>query len=176
MNQVIQFIGHIHLIAVHLPIGWLFAVLFLDLIGLRVRKAKARSAKSSKPVSSGGDLPVADAVQPVADVVKPAPGTAVSLGLWMLIGTVVSFLPAVLSGFIREEAFAGNVKLQSVIEKHETLVFVALGLVSSALVLRLIVRSRLRGGLKGAYMALIIAAIAVLIVGAWFGGSISHGW
>ena len=173
MNQVIQFIGHIHLIAVHLPIGWLFAVLFLDLIGLRARKVKAQSAKSSQALPSDGDLPVADALQPGADalqpvaaVVKPTPRTAVSLGLWMLIGTVVSFLPAVLTGFMREEAFEANAKLLAVIEKHETLMFVALGLVSSALVLRLVVRIRLHGVLKGAYMALILAAVAVMIVGA----------
>lgn len=176
MNQVIQFVGHIHLIAVHLPIGWLFAVLFLDLIGLRAPKVKKHPPKSSAAVPSATDLPVADAPQPVVDVAKPAPRTAASLGLWMLVGTVLSFLPAVLTGFMREGAFAANAKMLPLIEKHETLMFVGLGLVVSALVLRLVAQSRLRGGLKGAYMALIIAAIAVLIVGAWFGGSISHGW
>lgn len=182
-----EMVGRVHMFAVHLPIAWLIATVLFDIVGLRVRKVKI-TATGPAPGAPSPDM-LADAAVPVP-AAAPQPGVppgkkkaagepanpcALKCGLWMLTATVAAYLPAILTGGLREAFFKAEPQL-AMITRHEVLMLTSLGLVVPALIIRFVTRNFPRGGLRGAYIALMVAALIVVLAGGFLGGSISHGF
>ena len=97
-------------------------------------------------------------------------------GLFALIGTALSLIPAGVSGMLREDGFAGApASTMSLIGTHKSLMMSMAAAVLVALVLRVSRRNRLDGFWKGAYLALVVAAFGLIVVGGHLGGKIVFG-
>lgn len=95
--------------------------------------------------------------------------------LYVLIGTALSFVPALASGLLRERVLGKQPLLLPLIETHEAIMFAASGALFLALVLRLSLAKRLTGKLQGAYIGLITLAVALVAIGGHWGGKIVFG-
>jgi uncharacterized membrane protein len=88
------------------------------------------------------------------------------LGLYLLVGTTLAFVPTVATGLLRADELPQNERTLSLIAEHRNLAYITGGVVLAALVLRLARRNRLEGLWRWAYLALIgAAAVLVLWVG-----------
>jgi uncharacterized membrane protein len=98
-----------------------------------------------------------------------------SAGLWVLGGALLSFVPGVATGLLREDFVAQTSEVQKLITTHATLIFVTAGLATAAFLWRILFGKDLSGAKKGVYLALIAsAAVLVGIAGHW-GGKIAWG-
>ena len=96
-------------------------------------------------------------------------------GLWALGGALLSFVPAIATGLLRQGFVSQAPDVRALVETHETLIFVTAGVASMAFLWRLAFRRDLVGAKKGAYLALIgVAAVLVAVAGHW-GGKVAWG-
>jgi uncharacterized membrane protein len=96
-------------------------------------------------------------------------------GFYVLGATLLSFLPAVVTGLVRQEFLGAGPDLWVIVGQHRVLVFVTFALTSIAFLFRWMFRDRLDGTVRGAYLALIVAAgVLVMVAGHW-GGKIVYG-
>lgn len=96
-------------------------------------------------------------------------------GLWALGGTLVSFVPAMATGLLREDFISRAPVVHGLVETHETLVFVTAGVAAAAFLLRLWARKDLVKAKRGAYLALVVTAgVLVALAGHW-GGKVAWG-
>lgn len=140
-----SFIGALHPAVVHLPIGWMVMVLLIDLGAFLLSRKEFES-----------------------------------FGPWALGATVVSFVPGLITGLVREGTRVGQVaegpareELVRLVATHETLILVSAGLATLALVVRLALRNRLDGAVRGVYLTLVGAATVLVAVAGHWGGKIS---
>jgi uncharacterized membrane protein len=140
-----NFIGALHPAVIHLPIGWLFLTLLVDLAAFAFRREQF-----------------------------------VWFGPWVLGATLVSAIPAMITGLVREgpriaQVAEGPAKIEihRLVETHETLIFVVAGLVAGAFLLRMVVRNRLDGAWKGVYLTLVVGATVLMAIAGHWGGKIS---
>lgn len=96
-------------------------------------------------------------------------------GLWALGATLLSFVPAIATGLLREDTVSQAPAVHALIETHETLVFVAAGLTAAAFAWRWACRRDLGGVRKGAYLALVAAAAALVVAAGHWGGKVAWG-
>jgi len=96
-------------------------------------------------------------------------------GLWALGGALLSFVPAIATGLLRQDFVSQAPGVRALVETHETLIFVTAGVASAAFLWRLAHRRDLVGAKRGAYLALIgVAAALVALAGHW-GGKVAWG-
>jgi len=96
-------------------------------------------------------------------------------GRYLLYGTVLCFVPAIISGLLRADALPQQGEIAGLLATHRTLIFVMAGLTLTALVLRTISRNRLQGAIKLAYLGLIGAACLLIAVAGHYGGMMVYG-
>jgi uncharacterized membrane protein len=91
-------------------------------------------------------------------------------GYWtMLVGAVGGVL-AVLSGLQAEEHIAHGEAVHQIMETHETLAFVTLGIFAVVAVWRLVRESRMGSGERTGVLVASVAGLGVLLATAFFGG------
>ncbi|MCE5270346.1 hypothetical protein LLH00_03585 [bacterium] len=96
--------------------------------------------------------------------------------LWLLGLTLAGFLPALGSGLANAAGQVGvDAATAELIEDHRSLMFVSAGLLTAALVLGLLQRSRAGRGLKVLRLLLVMAAAVCVGIGAHMGGELVYG-
>jgi uncharacterized membrane protein len=96
-------------------------------------------------------------------------------GLWALGGTLASFVPGIATGLLREDFVAQTPDVQGLVGTHQALILAAAGVATAAFAWRLAFRRDLAGARKGAYLALIAVAAALVAVGGHWGGRVAWG-
>lgn len=96
-------------------------------------------------------------------------------GVVVLAVAVASCLPALASGFLREDRMGATPEMDALIDVHKLLMLAVTGVAALALVLRLARRNRLAGGWKAVYLALVAVAAALVGAGGHWGGKIVYG-
>jgi uncharacterized membrane protein len=96
-------------------------------------------------------------------------------GIFVLGGTVLSLLPTAATGLLRAAHMPADAAVHALLVTHRTLNFAVTGLVLAAFALRLLRRNRLQGPSRVAYLALVFAATALVLVAADFGGRMVYG-
>ena len=96
-------------------------------------------------------------------------------GLWALGGTLVSFVPGILTGLLREDFVSQAPDVHALVDTHETLIFVTAGVAAAAFLWRLAFRRELVGARKGAYLALIAVAVVLVSIAGHWGGKVAWG-
>ena len=138
--SVLQVIGRNHAAAVHLPIGFLFALCLVE--GIRT---------ASKKSSLDG------------------------CGLVLAGATVLSFIPAAISGLLRaEEVFSGK-ETPHLFFEHRNLMIAAGAIMLLALVLRIAKRNAFVGKVQIVYLLLLAGAVVITAIGAHHGGLLVYG-
>ncbi len=82
---------------------------------------------------------------------------------------------AVLTGLLREGFINEGADVERLIDAHSTAAYVLSGVCAAVLALRLAVRNRLSGAWKGIYLALLLAAVALVFFVGHRGGQIVYG-
>ena len=90
-------------------------------------------------------------------------------------GTVLSFVPAIVSGLLREASYEAPADVHEIIETHELVMFVTLGVVVAALALRTWRRHQWSGAPRTVYYGLILAAAGLVAYGGHLGGQAVFG-
>jgi len=96
-------------------------------------------------------------------------------GIFVLGGTVLSLLPTAATGLLRAAHMPADPAVHALLVTHRALNFAVAGLVLAAFALRLLRRNRLQGPSRVAYLALVFAATALVLVAADFGGRMVYG-
>ena len=96
-------------------------------------------------------------------------------GYWALIGTGLSLVPTVPTGFLRAAYLLPDAAAQHALIMHRTLILIVTGLIALALGLRVLRRNRLAGPARLGYLALLVAAAGLVLVAADFGGKMVYG-
>jgi len=94
----------------------------------------------------------------------------VTLGL-----AVASAIPAMASGLVRGEVLETQASMEPLIEAHETTMFVMVGVLSLAFVVRVLRRDHLVGWSRWVYLGLMAAAVGLVGYGGHLGGRIVFG-
>jgi uncharacterized membrane protein len=94
------------------------------------------------------------------------------VGFWTLITGAIGGVLAVLSGLQAEEHIAHGEAVHRVMETHETLAFITLGIFAVVAVWRIVRESRMGGTERGAVLVLSLGGLAVLLVTAAYGGKL----
>jgi uncharacterized membrane protein len=97
------------------------------------------------------------------------------VGVYVLIGTVLSFFPAIAAGFLRMDELTGDVNVPALMTLHRNLILLMATLTAVALMLRLFKRNQLRGFWKVSYISLIFAAVLLISVAGHVGGKLVFG-
>lgn len=98
-----------------------------------------------------------------------------SFGLWTLAVTIAASLLAATTGLIRADFMSRDPELARAILSHRNLMLSSIGLLLAAMGVRLAGRNRPEGVVRGLYLALILAAAAVMAIGGHYGGRIVFG-
>lgn len=98
-----------------------------------------------------------------------------TMGLYLLIGTMLSFFPAIIAGFLRMDELTGDVNVPAVMKLHRNLILATAVLTAAALALRLSKRNRLCGFWKVGYFGLTTAATLLMSVAGHLGGKLVFG-
>ena len=96
-------------------------------------------------------------------------------GYFALVGTALAFLPAAVTGLVREDYMPSDPEVARALTIHRFLNFTVLGLVLAALAFRRFRRNDLQGWNRHAYLALVIVATGLVLVAADFGGKMVYG-
>ena len=136
---LLDFIGRLHIILVHLPIGWLLLLLLVDIgtFGLKLTEG-------------------------------------VRAGALLLFGTFISLVPVVITGFIRVTYVSTPDNLE-LLQLHRNLSLGLVAVILLAFLERIRSRNKLEGSPKVFYLALVVAAVALLSIGGYMGAQISFG-
>jgi uncharacterized membrane protein len=94
------------------------------------------------------------------------------VGFWTLITGAVGGVLAVLSGLQAEEHIAHGEAVHRIMETHEKLAFITLGIFAVVAVWRIVRESRMGGTERGVVLALSLGGLAVLLVTAAYGGKL----
>ncbi len=98
-----------------------------------------------------------------------------SWGLYALIGTVLSFAPAIFTGFLNASSIAPDSPSFSLMETHRNLNLLVSILCVAALMLRIKKRNALEGGSKWTYLGLILLSAVLLALSGHLGGKMVFG-
>jgi uncharacterized membrane protein len=98
-----------------------------------------------------------------------------SWGLYVLIGTVLSFAPAIFTGFLNASSLSPDSPSLSLMETHRNLNLLVAVLCAAALVLRIKKGNALEGGSKWSYLGLILISAALLALSGHIGGKMVFG-
>jgi uncharacterized membrane protein len=96
-------------------------------------------------------------------------------GIYALAGTVLSFFPAIFTGFLNASSLPHDSPILSLMETHRNLNILVTALCIAALVLRFKKRSALKGGVKWIYLGLIFLSAALLALSGHLGGKMVFG-
>jgi uncharacterized membrane protein len=96
-------------------------------------------------------------------------------GFFALVGTTLAFLPAAVTGLLREDYMPSDADVARALVIHRSLNFTVFGLVLAALGLRLFRRNDLQGWNRRGYLALVIVATGLVLLAADFGGKMVYG-
>jgi uncharacterized membrane protein len=96
-------------------------------------------------------------------------------GFFALVGTALAFLPAAVTGLLREDYMPSDADVARNLTIHRTLNFIVFGLVLAALGLRWFRRNDLQGWSRRAYLALVVVATLLVLLAANFGGKMVYG-
>ena len=91
-------------------------------------------------------------------------------GFWTLVTGAVGGVLAVLSGLQAEEHIAHGEAVHQIMETHEKLAFVTLGIFAVVALWRIVRESRMGGAERGAVLALSLVGTGVLLATASYGG------
>jgi uncharacterized membrane protein len=94
------------------------------------------------------------------------------VGFWTLIAGAVGGVLAVLSGLEAEDHIEHGEAVHRVMETHETLALITLGIFAVVAVWRIVRESRMGGTERGAVLALSLGGLGVLIATAVYGGKL----
>ena len=94
------------------------------------------------------------------------------VGFWTLLAGAVGGVLAVLSGLQAEEHIAHGEAVHRIMETHEKLALVTLGIFAVVAVWRIVRESRMGGTERGAVLALSVVGLGVLITTAVYGGKL----
>ncbi len=135
----VDFLGRLHLILVHLPIGWLLLLLLVDIgtFGLKL-----------KEFTRAGAL--------------------------ILFGTFLSLVPAVITGFARV-TFVATAQNAELLGLHRNLSLGVVAVILLAFLERIRSRNKLAGPPKMFYLALVVAAVALMTLCGYMGAQLSFG-
>lgn len=97
------------------------------------------------------------------------------LGLYALIGTVLSFFPAIITGLLIASSIPSDSPSLSLMETHRNLNLLVTALCVAALALRIRKRNALEGGPKWSYLGLILLSAALLTLSGHLGGKMVFG-
>jgi uncharacterized membrane protein len=96
-------------------------------------------------------------------------------GLFTLGAAVLSVVPALTSGLVRGEVLEAQANLLPLVEAHEAVMFVMAPVLGLAFVLRLVLRDKLVGANRVAYLLLLGTAALLIGYGGHLGGRIVFG-
>ena len=96
-------------------------------------------------------------------------------GLYVLALAVASCVPAVTTGFLREDCIKGGADIKALITVHKWMAISTTGLCSLALILRLALKNELITARKYAYLVIIFTAGAFVMLVGHKGGQIVFG-
>jgi len=96
-------------------------------------------------------------------------------GLYVLIGSVLSFVPAIITGLLNASYLQDNASTLTTLAWHRNLNLLMAGLCVVALILRLKYRNRIAGGVKWAYLGLILIASVLMMAAGHMGGKMVFG-
>jgi uncharacterized membrane protein len=130
-------VSRMHPALVHMPIAWIFLLLFIDGATFFSRRQWAGA------------------------------------GVWILGLSVASCIPALVTGFLREDYMPKTAG--AMIDRHSTFALATSAVLAVALVVRLLRRNRLEGGWKWAYLGLVIVAAVLVGMTGRPGGQIVFG-
>jgi uncharacterized membrane protein len=105
----------------------------------------------------------------LASVILRRPSLRVA-GYWTLVTGAVGGVLAVLSGLQAEEHIAHGEAVHQVMETHEKLAFVTLGIFAVVALWRIVRETRMGGTERGAVLVLSLAGLGVLLATASYGG------
>ncbi len=96
-------------------------------------------------------------------------------GFYALGGTVLSFFPAILTGFLKASTLATDSPIFSLMETHRNLNMLVVSLCILAFLVRLGKRNRLEGRVRQLYLGLILLSAALLTISGHIGGEMVFG-
>ncbi len=96
-------------------------------------------------------------------------------GLYVLIGTVASFVPAIVTGFIRGNHLPNDAGVLAEMADHRNLALVMAGLTTLALGIRLWRRNDLQRAYRYVYLLLIVASSALVLLTGHEGAKMVYG-
>jgi uncharacterized membrane protein len=133
-------LGRMHPAVAHLPIGWLFFLLLIDLGAYLL------------------DRPVFEKV-----------------GIYVLAGTVLSFIPGIVSGFLRAQELTGSAAFPPTMALHRNLIMGMASVCTLALFIRLLGHNQVRGFWKWTYLCLVTTACVLIGFAGHLGGKMVFG-
>jgi len=95
-------------------------------------------------------------------------------GPLILFATILSAIPAAITGFLRADYVSGFFK-QQLVGLHQNLMLSVVGICVLALLLRVRVRNNLEGGVRTIYLVMVAAAVVLAFIGGHLGAKMVFG-
>ena len=95
-------------------------------------------------------------------------------GPLLLLATILSAIPSLLTGLMREDYVSGFFK-QQLVGLHENVMFAMIAACVLALIVRVRARNRLKGGPAALYLLLIVTAVFLVAIGGHLGAKMVYG-
>lgn len=137
---LLQIVGRNHPALVHIPIGFVLAVVLIELLTL---------------------------LFPRID-----PGRS---GFILSLATVVSFLPAIISGWLRSLELFATVEAPMIFLEHRNMMILGSIVFTVGTLLRIFRRDQLEGATRVIYLALLILSLVLVALGGHHGGELVYG-
>ena len=96
-------------------------------------------------------------------------------GLYIVVGTALSFVPAIASGLLRVQEYAEEPDIMDPALLHRNVMFLTFGFVLIAMAIRIFGRNRLHTNLRYVYLATLVCAVVAVTIGGHLGGKLVYG-